>query len=60
MSIGSPIVVVGIMFGGSILAFAFGLDCWSREGWRAWLGIVLIGVFGAGIVRSFGNMLATC
>lgn len=40
------------MFGGGILAFAFGLDCWSREGWRPWLGIVLIGVFGAGIVGA--------
>ncbi|WP_158237389.1 DUF998 domain-containing protein [Halegenticoccus soli] len=41
-----------VMFGGSILAFAFGLDRWSREGRRLWLGIVLIGVFGAGIVGA--------
>lgn len=52
MSIGSPIVVVRSMFSGGILAFAFGLDCWSREGWRPWLGIVLIGVFGTGIVGA--------
>jgi hypothetical membrane protein len=50
-----------VVFGGSILAFAFGLARWTREGWRPWTGIVLIGVFGAGIVGAgvFQDNLAT-
>lgn len=40
------------VLGGSILAFAYGLDRWAREGWRPWLGIVLIGVFGVGIIGA--------
>lgn len=40
------------VLGGSILAFAFGLDRWIREERRPWLAIVLIGVFGVGVVGA--------
>lgn len=40
------------VFGGSIIALAFGLFRWTRDGWRPSTGIVLIGIFGAGIIGA--------
>lgn len=41
-----------VLLGGSILAFAFGLDRRFREGWRPWLCVVLIGLFGVGVIGA--------
>lgn len=41
-----------LVFGGSVIAFAFALARWTRQGWRPWPGIVLIGIFGAGLIGA--------
>jgi len=55
-AVGAPYAVVQrvnfVVFGGSVMALAVGLDHWSRESGRPWVGIVLVGVFGAGILGA--------
>lgn len=41
-----------IVLGTGILALAVGLDRRFREGWRPWVGVGLVGVFGVGILGA--------
>lgn len=41
-----------IVLGSAILALAVGLDRRFRDGWRPWIGVGLIGVFGVGILGA--------
>jgi hypothetical membrane protein len=55
-AVGAPYAIVQqvnfVMFGGSVIALAVGLDRWSHEGGRPWVGLVLVGVFGAGVIGA--------
>lgn len=55
-AVDAPYAIVGranfFMFGGCVVAFAFGLARWTREGSRPWTGIVLVGVFGVGLIGA--------
>lgn len=41
-----------VVLGVSILAVAIGLDRYFRDGWRPWVGIVLLAIFGLGVIGS--------
>lgn len=41
-----------VVLGVSILAVAIGLDRYFRDGGRPWVGIVLLGIFGLGVIGA--------
>lgn len=40
------------VIGVSVLALAIGLDRWNRMGWRHWIGVILLGLTGIGVISA--------